>query len=62
MTIKIIGHDSSKKKRVTCNNCTSILEYTPNDLKEKIIKDYLGGKDLVKYLVCPRCDNEIHIL
>ena len=59
--VQIIGEDNSLKKRVTCGNCASILEYTNSELQEKTFSDYTGSRDTVKILVCPKCSNDIHV-
>lgn len=59
--IKVIGQDGSVARRVTCRNCGAILEYTPNDLKERQTKDITGSADITFYLKCPQCDRHVHV-
>jgi len=59
--IKVIGKDDSVVKRVTCRNCSSILEYTPYDTQKRIHKDISGCTDIDTYIVCPTCMYEVTI-
>lgn len=59
--IKIIGQDASITKRVTCRNCGAILEYTPNDVKEKTTRDISGSADTEFYIECPQCSKHVCI-
>jgi len=59
--VQIIGEDNSLKKRTTCGNCASILEYTKSEVQEMNVSDYVGGSDLVKFLNCPKCGNKVHV-
>lgn len=46
-------------KKVICDNCGVTLEYVPNDVSTRTIRDYGGGSDTEKYFVCPNCDHTI---
>ncbi len=59
--VEIIGEDNSIKKRITCGNCASILEYTPNEIQEITTSDYLGDSDLIKFLNCPKCGKKVYV-
>lgn len=61
MTIKIIGEDKTKAKRTTCANCAALLEYTIADTETKLIRDYGGGSDTYRFLVCPRCQAKLSV-
>jgi hypothetical protein len=55
----IIGKGSSAAKRVTCTKCTSIIEYTLNEVQEDYSTDYTGDKDYYKYIPCPCCGKQV---
>jgi len=61
MAIIIIGEDNAKKKRVTCLNCASILEYTLADTYTEVIKDYGGGSDTYRRIKCPACGDIVTV-
>ena len=48
--MRIVEYGYIKPKEVKCNHCGAILEYVPQDLKEK----NFHGKQFV-YLACPVC-------
>lgn len=58
--IDVNPHKSVIKEKV-CYNCGVTLEYVPADVKEMVEHDYGGGKDLVKYIVCPACNKHLTI-
>lgn len=43
-----------KPKRVKCNKCGAIIEYLPEEIKERSWKDYDGGGNYEEYIPCPR--------
>jgi len=43
-----------KPKRVKCNECGAIIEYFPEELKERRWTDYGGGGNYEAYIPCPR--------
>lgn len=53
--VTVVGKDPSVIKRVTCHNCSSILEYTQNEVRRATSKDYTGCVDVYKVINCPRC-------
>jgi 5-methylcytosine-specific restriction endonuclease McrA len=60
MAIRIIDdkpHKSVVKEQV-CTNCGVTLEYVPADVKEFVHHDYGGGSDVVRYIVCPKCQHQ----
>lgn len=48
-------------KEAICRNCGSVLQYTPNDVKESKSYDYTGGYDIVKNIVCPPCGKKVNV-
>lgn len=57
--IKIVGTDHKVAKQATCRHCGSILEYMPVDIKTRTSVDYSGSKDIVKYITCPSCSENV---
>ncbi len=51
----VVGFDEKVKKRVTCKNCSAIIEYVPNDVKHYNGTDYSGGSDGMEWVDCPNC-------
>lgn len=45
-------------KEVICRNCGATLEYVPADVQTRIETDYGGGRDNVRYIVCPPCGHQ----
>lgn len=56
---KVIGKDAALNKRCTCKECTSIVEYTPFEIKRKNYKDISQTSCTVEYITCPECGNKI---
>lgn len=46
-------------KEVICCNCGVTLSYTPNDVQKRVIVDYGGGRDTIRFINCPPCGNEL---
>lgn len=61
MAVKKIGDDNKVERRVTCNQCSSILEYLPVDVEQHTKTDYVGDTDMCYYITCPQCKNTIYI-
>ena len=59
--IRIVGDDPQAVKRCTCRNCAAIVEYTPNETKTEVHRDYGGGSDTFTFIQCPRCNNKINV-
>lgn len=60
MAIKVIKtepHNSVVKEHV-CKHCGSTLQYTPVDVKERRVSDYLGDIDVFEFIVCPVCNDK----
>jgi hypothetical protein len=49
---KVVGYDTKLNKRVTCSNCTAIIEYKPCEVQDAGYKD--EGCN-VEGVVCPEC-------
>lgn len=48
-------------KEVICRNCGSTLEYTPRDIQKRTETDYTGGRDIVHFITCPPCGNQVTV-
>lgn len=48
-------------KEVVCKNCGSTLQYTPVDIKSRVVKDYGGGSDVYRHITCPVCTKDITV-
>lgn len=59
--VRVVGRDERYVRKATCHHCASILEYTNSETKEKTVSDYGGGRDIVNYITCPSCGNEITV-
>lgn len=59
--VSVVGFDKSVNKRRTCGNCSAILEYVPAEIKEKLVSDYTGDTDRIRYICCPRCNKELKV-
>jgi RNase P subunit RPR2 len=59
--VQIVGKDQSVYKRITCRNCATILEYTPNEVQKRVTKDYGGGTDVTEYIQCPNCAKDVTV-
>jgi len=58
----VVGHDPSAVKRCTCGNCAAVIEYVPNDVKErKYAYDYLGDYEVGDFVKCPKCRKWVHV-
>ncbi len=57
--VQVVGKDTSVVKRVTCRNCSSVLEYVPGEVKSRSGKDYSGGPDGKEWIDCPCCGKEV---
>lgn len=57
--VEIVGKDQKYVKRITCEKCASILEYTDNELKKYSGTDYSGGADGHEWIDCPCCGNKV---
>lgn len=59
MAIEVIGKDPSQYRKVTCRKCASELRYVLADVQERKVWDYTGGTDVVHFIICPCCGNEV---
>jgi len=50
-----------KVMQATCYKCKAGLEYVFTEIKEKTTTDYTDGRDVVKYIVCPVCNNHVTV-
>lgn len=58
----VVGVDETAKKRVTCHECASVVEYTPGEVRNLWSgTDYGGGADGADGFKCPKCNHNIII-
>lgn len=63
MTVTVIDpkpHHTVVKQAI-CRECGVTLQYVPNDVKTQRVSDYGGGSDIVHYIECPACNNEVGV-
>jgi uncharacterized protein with PIN domain len=53
-------HQSVVKETI-CRNCGSTLQYVPRDVQQKTVSDYLGDRDIIKYIECPECKEHVTV-
>ena len=56
--VEVLEHG---KRKVVCPNCKAKLQFTNDDVSEKIISSILGDDETYKYIICPDCESEIKI-
>lgn len=59
--VEIIGYDISKIKRLKCEPCGAILEYTDSDIKVATNVDYDKQTKAFSYIDCPSCKSKIKL-
>lgn len=61
--IRIVNKEPHKDvlKEVVCSNCGVTLEYTPNDVRTEIRKDYTGCGETYKTIDCPNCSHQVNV-
>lgn len=59
--VTVVGIDESMMKKTTCKNCGSKLEYFRREIKQYTHHDYGGGSDIVRYITCPTCNEEVTV-
>lgn len=59
MTVQVI--QPQKQNQVECYRCKAVLQYTYNDIQQKTCTDYLGSRDIVNYITCPLCQNDVSV-
>lgn len=58
---KVVGRDETAVKRVTCQNCAALVEYTPGEVRNLYSgTDYGGGSDGADGFNCPGCGKEVY--
>lgn len=62
MSVKVIDPEPQRSavKQIVCPHCGALLEYVPNDIKQKQTKrDYLGDSETYRAIDCPLCKKDI---
>ena len=57
--MKIIGYDTKKKRKATCDNCTAIIEYVKSEVESRTYREYDGSSGGHEFIKCPNCKKEI---
>lgn len=59
--MKVISTNPRKSvvRRKVCGHCGATLEYVPNDVHEYNGRDYSGGPDGEKWIVCGNCNKRV---
>jgi uncharacterized protein with PIN domain len=52
---------ASVVKDTICKNCGSALQYVPRDIKERVVSDYTGSKDVIRFIDCPVCTHQLTV-
>lgn len=50
-----------KPMGATCHKCKAGLEYVYTEIQEKRECDYTGDCEMVKYITCPCCNNQVRV-
>jgi len=58
--VSTVPHPSVVKE-VVCRNCGATLNYVPLDIKERTVSDYTGDRDIISYIECPPCGNQVTV-
>ena len=60
---KVVGTAKVAKRRVTCNNCASIVEYVKKEIACRSYKDMSGTSEVYHFITCPGdgCGKEIEV-
>lgn len=54
--LKIVGKSDEFVKRITCEKCSSVIEYTKSECEyHKHSYDYTGSYEVTYGIVCPCC-------
>jgi len=52
---------ASVVREAICRNCGCMLQYVPRDIKERVVSDYLGDRDIIRYIECPECNDQVTV-
>lgn len=47
------------EKDATCRGCGAKMKYVPNDVRNRSYKDYTGCSEVVEFINCPNCAQEV---
>jgi RNase P subunit RPR2 len=60
MAPKVVGFDKTKRKRITCKECTAIVEYVEKDVRGRSYM-VMGESSGHSFIRCPHCKQEIEM-
>lgn len=58
--VSTVPHQSVVKETI-CKNCGSTLQYVPRDIKERVVSDYTGDREFIRYIECPPCGHQVTV-
>jgi ribosomal protein S27E len=58
--VKLAPHPDVVKE-VVCKGCGATLSYVPNEVQTRTWMDYGGDNNIVDYITCPNCHNEVSV-
>lgn len=61
VTVVNKGPHQSVVKETICRNCGCTLQYVPRDIKERTVSDYAGDREIVRYIECPECNDQVTV-
>ena len=61
VTVVSKGPHQSVVKEIVCCHCGSTLEYVPRDVKQRTVSDYTGDREIVYYIECPECNEQVTV-
>ncbi len=61
MAVKDLGLAEDKLLKTVCSNCLHNIAYAPIDIKERTSRDYDGGSDTTRYIICAKCGKDISV-
>lgn len=50
-----------KSMQIECSRCRAELGFTYSDIKSRVSRDYTGGSDTTRYIVCPCCNHNVTV-
>jgi RNase P subunit RPR2 len=48
-------------KQTKCRHCESVLKYHEAEVQSQYRRDYDGGGDTYRWIVCPECKEEVYV-
>lgn len=61
VTVVSTNPHPSVVKETICRSCGATLSYVPADIQNKTVSDYTSDKEIIHFIKCPPCGNEIWV-